>query len=455
MLRTLSIRHRLLSLSALGVVLTVAVGLTAMFALWRAADHADQMDRQAEVHDRATRVLAEALTLRRFEKELLLSARNASTAAEFRRRFLESDNELRKLLSELEERVFSEDDRLNVATMRTHLDAYDLAMAAVYERVRKGQVNIEQDRFAITAAAEREMRGLETANQLLVERARSRQVAERNQLNLLSNQLGVLLAIATGLFALVAMIAGYSVNRSIARPLIRTLNVLEKVAGGDLDQQPELGHTDEMGRIAMSLNTAIQRMKHDREEIERLAATDPLTGLMNRRAFTEAATNELTRARRYGYPFTLLLFDIDHFKKINDRHGHGVGDIVLARVGKLIKEQIRTSDFAGRWGGEEFVVALPHVGLDGAAVAAARMRIATQEMGVVTDKGRPVLTTVSIGVAELRQDDTLHSLTERADHGMYMAKNQGRNRVIINDGTLVSMPPPGQSRAPTSSSRAG
>jgi diguanylate cyclase (GGDEF)-like protein len=251
----------------------------------------------------------------------------------------------------------------------------------------------------------------------------------------------MLLAAATGVLAFFGLIAGYSVNRSIARPLIKTLNALESVAEGDLDQKIELGHTDEMGRIATSLNTAIRRMKHDREEIQRLAATDALTGLMNRRAFSETVTKEISRARRYGHPLTLLLFDIDHFKRINDKHGHAVGDIVLGRVGKLINEQLRTSDVAGRWGGEEFVVALPHVGLDGAAVVAARVRIACQDLDIVTEKGRQVPVTVSIGVAELGREDTLHALTERADHGMYLAKKEGRNRVVINDGTLVSMPP--------------
>ena len=449
MLRALSIRHRLLALSALGVVLTVAVGSVAVLALWRASELAEQMDRQATVHEATSRIRFEAQTLSHCEHDLYLVNSSPSRLAKVRREIALSDKEIRQDLLELERSVANEADRSAVATLRQHLDAYTLQLTRISEALDRGGVDSDQQGTELTKSAAQHMTALLAASDQLLGQAREQQRAGGVELTELSDRLAALLAIATAFLALMALGVGVSVNRSIARPLVKTLNVLEGIARGELNQRLELGRTDELGRIATSLDTAIQRMKNDREQIERLATTDALTGLTNRRAFSETLGVEVERARRYGFKMSLLLFDIDHFKKVNDQHGHGVGDIVLSRVGKLVLSQIRTSDIAARWGGEEFVIALPHVGLDGAAVVAARIRIACQDMEITTEKGKLVPTTVSIGVAELGPGDTLESLAERADHAMYAAKRQGRNRVLINDGALVSMPPQA-SRQPAS-----
>ena len=448
-LRTLSIRHRLLALSALGVVLTVVVGLAAVLALWRASDLATQIDRQASVHESTARIRFEAQTLSHCEQNLFVAANSPTRMARIRREIAETDGEMRRTLLELEQGVTNEPDRAAVATLRQELDAYILQLHRISDALDAGALTSDRQQAALTKDAAKHMRALQAAGDQLLGQAREQQRAGGVELSELSDRLGALLAVATGLLALMALGVGLSVNRSVSRPLVKTLNVLEGIARGELNQQLELGQTDELGRIATSLNTAIQRMRNDREQIERLATTDALTGLTNRRAFSDTLTVEVARARRYGFKMSLLLFDIDHFKKVNDQHGHGVGDIVLSRVGKLVLSQIRTSDIAARWGGEEFVIALPHVGLDGAAVVAARIRIACQDMEITTEKGKLVPTTVSIGVAELGPGDTLESLAERADHAMYAAKRQGRNRVLINDGALVSMPPQA-SRQPAS-----
>src|SRR5207253_7078068 len=104
------------------------------------------------------------------------------------------------------------------------------------------------------------------------------------------------------------------------------------------------------------------------------------TGLMNRRAFTAVLEREVARAERYAVPLSFLLLDVDHFKAVNDQHGHAVGDAVLAAVGRLLAAEARATDHAGRWGGEEFVVALPHTDEAGAACAAERMRGALERM---------------------------------------------------------------------------
>src|SRR5205823_321074 len=123
------------------------------------------------------------------------------------------------------------------------------------------------------------------------------------------------------------------------------------------------------------------------EESQRLAATDMLTGLMNRRAFASAIDLELARAGRHGYPLSLILVDVDHFKLVNDRRGHGAGDRVLAAMGSLLKGALRRTDMAARWGGEEFVVAYLSTGRDGAALAAERLRRAIEELVVLDDHG--------------------------------------------------------------------
>lgn len=165
------------------------------------------------------------------------------------------------------------------------------------------------------------------------------------------------------------------------------------------------------------------------EESQRLATVDPLTGLLNRRAFTAEAEREVARCQRYGEPLSLLLLDVDHFKQVNDRRGHATGDLVLQSVGRLLLREARTSDRVARWGGEEFVVALAHTGLDGAGCAAERIRAALEAHAMVDLQGEALSVTCSVGIAELTPTDTLDALIDRADRAMYRAKGAGRNRV--------------------------
>jgi two-component system cell cycle response regulator len=165
------------------------------------------------------------------------------------------------------------------------------------------------------------------------------------------------------------------------------------------------------------------------EESQRFATIDPLTGLMNRRAFSAAARSEVARSERYGTPFCLLLLDVDHFKTVNDKRGHPAGDAVLAALGALLGEQIRKVDCAGRWGGEEFVVALSGADADGGLVAAERIRGAIGRMPVKDLAGELIPVTASIGLAAYLEGDSIDSLVTRADRAMYAAKSSGRNRV--------------------------
>jgi diguanylate cyclase (GGDEF)-like protein len=166
------------------------------------------------------------------------------------------------------------------------------------------------------------------------------------------------------------------------------------------------------------------------EQMEKQAITDELTGLDNRRAFFLTGEREIGRARRYRRPLALIFFDIDDFKKVNDTHGHLVGDQVLQVLTKLVTKTTRGTDIVCRYGGEEFIVLMPEANREEGLAMAERLRQEISRMTVVTTAGTLSLT-VSLGVAELgpEEDENLAALISRADRAMYQAKAAGRNTV--------------------------
>ena len=166
--------------------------------------------------------------------------------------------------------------------------------------------------------------------------------------------------------------------------------------------------------------------------LEEQAATDALTGAMNRIGVEERATFELRRSDRYGDKICLIMIDLDHFKAINDAHGHGGGDRVLRGFCDLARNCLRSTDLLGRWGGEEFVALLPETGINGAYLLSERLR-ATLEC-FRFDCGIKV--TASIGVAAYREGEDLATLVGRADLCMYRAKQSGRNRIVLDSGDV-------------------
>ena len=169
------------------------------------------------------------------------------------------------------------------------------------------------------------------------------------------------------------------------------------------------------------------------EESQRLATTDGLTSLLNRRAFGETMDRELSRCDRLATPASLLLLDLDHFKVINDSRGHAAGDTVLAAIGKLLRAEARAHDVIARWGGEEFVIALPGADLSGASSFAERIRAAIADLVVRDASGDPIPLSASIGVAERQAHEALDVTVDRADRAMYCAKIDGRNRVCLSE----------------------
>lgn len=213
----------------------------------------------------------------------------------------------------------------------------------------------------------------------------------------------------------------------------------QQITKGDLSQ-----HVDFLGEFSTSFNAMIaslrekkaieealmrsqEALKRANELLERQATTDVLTGIPNRLKFNSALGREIRKAWRHRVPLSLIMFDIDHFKRINDTYGHHIGDLVLQELAGLIGKSIREEDILARWGGEEFVVLLPHTDRDGGVKLANRMllKVAKNTFSVVNT------VTCSFGVALFRKEDDGEAFVQRADKALYAAKGRGRNRVEV------------------------
>ena len=195
---------------------------------------------------------------------------------------------------------------------------------------------------------------------------------------------------------------------------------------GELQVTPQV---DSDGQVLQLIGVTrdITERRHFEDELNRLAVTDPLTGIWNRRQGEVLFTADLAEARRYGPPLSLLMIDIDHFKEINDTHGHQAGDQVLIELCGRISGNLRSSDVFARWGGEEFVILMRNCTIGDAAPLADKIR----SLVAHTPFGGLGSVTVSIGAAELRAEDDLASWMRRADDALYKAKTAGRNAVCV------------------------
>jgi diguanylate cyclase (GGDEF)-like protein len=186
----------------------------------------------------------------------------------------------------------------------------------------------------------------------------------------------------------------------------------------------------------LELKYAKDQLKKALAELEQLALTDPLTRIPNRRHLYQIAAREMARARRYNYPFSLLIVDIDRFKQVNDTYGHLAGDEVLQSVAAIVKNTLRREDCFARFGGEEFIVLLPCTDTIAALGVANRIRTLIASSSLIV-QGRAIAVTASIGIATYRYEDRdLDGLIARADAALLSAKHQGRNRCIVHSSNL-------------------
>ncbi|WP_293761047.1 GGDEF domain-containing protein [uncultured Aquitalea sp.] len=183
-------------------------------------------------------------------------------------------------------------------------------------------------------------------------------------------------------------------------------------------------------RLSEELNERLEKERELRESLMRLARTDELTGLLNRRAVMGELELQIARAQRYGGALAVLMMDLDHFKAINDEHGHAAGDLALKEVSAALREVSRRTDLLGRVGGEEFLVVLPAMAPEAALVAAERLRNAVAGLQV-TWEGKPLQLSLSIGIAFHRAEDVADNLLRRADDVLYQAKHLGRNQIRV------------------------
>jgi len=202
------------------------------------------------------------------------------------------------------------------------------------------------------------------------------------------------------------------------------------------------GRTFALRRRSRLLEDLVERqtraLTEANDHLRELASTDPLTALLNRRAFTDLAQRELDRCRR-GHPLpSFLMIDIDHFKRVNDTYGHAAGDAVLISVGHHIGAVLRGTDLVARLGGEELAVLLPETEPGGALIMAEKLRLAVAEAVHLTTHPE-LLITVSVGVATLKPAETLATLSARADEMLYVAKHSGRNRIVTDQPIAVDL----------------
>jgi diguanylate cyclase (GGDEF)-like protein len=222
---------------------------------------------------------------------------------------------------------------------------------------------------------------------------------------------------------LIAVVGGLTLARTILNPIRALGEGVSQLQAGHLNHRVNLSGDDELGKLGNTLNAMATR-------IEQLATRDELTGLYVRREFNRFFLEEISRAARSGRPFSLLLVDADHFKDINDRYGHRVGDRVLRTLALVLNRDMRAVDRVARIGGEEFAVILPDTQWDAAMETAERIRSMTAAKQVHSPDGKIIRITISIGVATFPQNgDTMDALVEAADQALYRAKAEGRNCV--------------------------
>ncbi|MCL1037266.1 diguanylate cyclase [Shewanella submarina] len=242
------------------------------------------------------------------------------------------------------------------------------------------------------------------------------------------------------------------VNKSILRPLALLTKSARAYKFSKAFIPVQLSRQDEIGELATAFNHMGERVTRSRDALvdanqktqSKLddalsdATTDPLTGLKNRRYMHDSSRQLIETSISEQSNLSIILFDVDHFKHVNDNYGHASGDQVLKMLGRNIKASIRTSDIAVRYGGEEFVILLPDTGLNSAAAIAEGLRKSVESMVFPTLDGSHI--TISLGVAQLSNDETdINALFIRADKALYESKSNGRNRTSVAD-QLSSFP---------------
>ena len=243
--------------------------------------------------------------------------------------------------------------------------------------------------------------------------------------------LGFLVAAASVATAAVTA-AAIGLGGLVLRPVQSLVRGVRKMTGESVSVRVTPSGAAELVELAQGFNAMADEIEARQSRLEEMSLLDPLTGVANRRGLERSLAQEDSRVRRYSRPYSLLMIDLDHFKKVNDTHGHLAGDRVLAAIGDLLQDLCRATDTAGRYGGEEFAVVLPETPAESALVIAERIRERLAETPVTSPDGKQISVTASIGIASVPDNgaDAAAALAE-ADRALYKAKNGGRNQVAV------------------------
>lgn len=230
----------------------------------------------------------------------------------------------------------------------------------------------------------------------------------------------------------------------LTRPVVRLAKALVKARDGSAmtGRQELIRELQMLDDAAVALGSAHQELQSTRAQLEQMAHTDTLTGLANRRMFERQGQRAFSHARRYDEILAVVVFDIDHFKRINDQFGHEGGDVVLRNLGDFLRDAVRAAEYPiARIGGEEFALLLTHTPQQNAVLLAERLRKGIEAIEVAMPNGTSIHFTVSMGVAQCNaSDDNLSTLLRRADAALYRAKHNGRNRVEQENSLTKPLP---------------
>lgn len=247
--------------------------------------------------------------------------------------------------------------------------------------------------------------------------------------------------LATVIAFLAAAVISVAAGFMTVNPIIQSVDLLHRgaarLAAGELSHRVQILRDDEFGRLGQSFNAMADNIEAAHNDLRQLSTTDNLTGLYNQRSSSRRLQEELERSRRYKHEFSVLVLDLDHFKSVNDRYGHPVGDKVLQSAAEVMRQALRPSDHAARTGGEEFTVILPETDTKEAAMAAERIRSGIASTSTPLADGTSLRVTVSIGMATFpKHAESAEALVRVADEALYSAKREGRNRAVVHDGPL-------------------
>ena len=232
-------------------------------------------------------------------------------------------------------------------------------------------------------------------------------------------------------FSFFAILIAIKLSRSFNRPLQELARAAAEVSRGNYTVQLPLNRRDELGEVAQAFNKMAVNLKENFDKVSDMANRDGLTGLYNARFFHEALGRELERVKRTSRPFSLIIFDGDRFKRINDHYGHPVGDLILQHISNVGRSVLRGYDVLARYGGEEFIVMLPDAMGSQALLLGERLRKMIEQRPFLTEEGDTIRVTISVGVAQARAPYEKKDLISQADQALYRAKETGRNKVVL------------------------